>query len=77
MNRIYRVKNLSPTSLEEVASPSCECHLMPSINEASEAQMYDCAGLIAGGVFVDNAAKAYIIGLNKIISSFVFATNCL
>ena len=68
---------MSPTSLEEVASPSCECHLMPSINEASEAQTYDYAGLIAGGVFVDNAAKAYIIGLNKIISSFVFATNCL
>lgn len=24
LNRIYRVKNLSPTSLEEIASPSCE-----------------------------------------------------
>ncbi|KJA18947.1 hypothetical protein HYPSUDRAFT_913356 [Hypholoma sublateritium FD-334 SS-4] len=36
---IYRVKNLSPTSLEEIASPSC---------------------LIAGGVFVDTAAKIYI-----------------
>jgi hypothetical protein len=59
LDSIYKLNRLSPINIEEITSPRCRSQFQ--IKYSTSWTEYLGIGFVAGGVFVNSAARQYIV----------------